>query len=520
MTKSTEDYAILEPFVRAFAAEFTAIWGGTQFQEEIDGLAYLRAMTCWLNSTYYDLESRREYMYRYLEGNFSSKKTDDTINELYRLIPVEQGATRILRNLCILYNREPKRKIKTAAKEYEALYTQAVVNSALRKAHELAKFTNNALIMPVVQNGKLEIDVFPADLYRVKSSEKNFRQIVELWIPITTRGVTDFHVWSAEEYRRVDYKGTIIKQEPNRYGRIPGVFLQFDRSTTDYYGSGLFEIVFAILDSNKLKFLADNNVDYNGFSVWLAINFGAQADLRLSPNRVLRADNVTSGEAMPIEPDLRPVSPDEKYLGIEELRDVRYRRALRELGLPASLYDSNPGLVASGVAMLLERQELLEIRAKDIEVMRKCEQELCDCIRDVVNADLGLNLPATEVGVDYSEFEIVLEPAADFDLKTKKFEYGVMGARDYVTSISGNDLVTDDKSAIEFIKKNRELFKTLSESADGQPSGGISQQSNADNTGQQGIEKPTPTIGGSAGENIQGGGKGNGSGDTVGGSSG
>lgn len=520
MTKSTEAYATTEPFVRAFSAEFTAIWGGTPFEDEIDGMAYMRAMTCWLNSTYYDLESRREYMYRYLESNFSTKNSDDTINELYRLIPIEQGVTRILRNLCILYNRAPKRKITTATKEYETLYEQAVVNSALRKAHELAKYTNNALLMPVVQNGKLEIDVFPADLYRVKSSEKNFRQIVELWIPVTTRGTTDFHVWSAEEYRRLDYKGAVIKQEPNRYGRIPGVFLQFDRSTADYYGSGLFEIVLATLDNNKLKFLADNNIDFNGFGVWLAVNFGAASDIRLTPNRVLAVNGVVTGEGAPIEPDLRSVTPSESYLSIEETRDARYRRALRDLGLPASLYDSNPGLVASGVAMLLERQELLEIRAKDIEVMRKCEQDLCNCIRDIVNADLFLNLPETEVGVDYAEFEIVLEPAADFDLKTKKFEYGVMGARDYVTSISGNDLVTDDKSAIEYIKTNRELFKTLSGTSNEQPSSGISQQNNADNTGQQGIEKPTPTIGGIAGKNVFGGGKGNGSGDTVGGSSG
>ena len=475
MTRSTESYAVIEPFVRAFTSEFTAIWGGTPFEDEIEGMAYMRAMTCWLGATYYDLESRREYMYRYLEGNFSTKNADDTINELYRLIPIEQGVTRILRNLCILYNRAPKRKFSAATEQYEALYEQAGVNSALRKAHELGKYTNNALLMPVVQNGRLEIDVFAADLYRVKSSVKNFRQIVELWIPVTTRGETDFHVWSAEEYRRINYKGEVIQQEPNRYGRIPGVLLQFDRSTTDYYGGGLFEIVMATLDNNKLKFLGDNNVDYSGFAVWIAVNFGkAGQDFRLSPNRILKVDNVRTGEGDDIEPDLRSVKPEEGYLNIEELRGIRYRNALRDCGLPASLYDTNPGLAASGVAMLLERQELLEMRTKDIDVMRRCEQELCDCIRAVVNADLGVKLPTTTVGIDYAEFDIILEPSADYELKTKKFEYGVLGARDYLQSIAGNDLVADDGGAIEFIRKNRELLKQLTEKpSDGQASGVI-----------------------------------------------
>lgn len=462
MTKSTESYATTEPFVRAFSAEFTAIWGGTPFEDEIDSLAYFRAMTCWLASTYYDLESRRAYMYKYLESNFSSTKNDDTINELYRLIPIEQSITRILRNLCILYNREPKREFKsTSADKYKENYAKGRVNSALRQAHEFARFTNNALIMPRVRAGKLDIDVLLPDLYRVITDDNNYREVKELWIPIITRGTTDFHVWTAEEYRRLDYKGDTIKQEANRYGCIPGVFLQFNRNTADYYGSGLFELVMATLDNNKLKFLADNNVDYTGFSVWVATNFGVALDTRIAPNRLLRVDNIASGEGALIEPDLRAISPESNYLSIEELRDMRYRRALRDCGLPASMYDSNPGLAASGTAMLIERQELMESREIDIDVMRHCEQELCDMITKVVNADLGESLIPAEMGVDYAEFEVVSEPKYEFELARQKFEYGLITALDFVKKMSGYDLASTNDDAIKYLKNNRDLLKLL-----------------------------------------------------------
>jgi hypothetical protein len=456
--KSQQQYAVREPYLRAFEEEFYAVWGGTPFQEETENLAYFRSMTCWMDSKHTDLQARRELMYRYLESNFATSAHDDTINELYQIIPVEESVRRVLRNLCLLYNDAPRRIF--SAGNYEDLYRQARVNSAMRIAHQTARLTNNALVMPVIRNGKLEIDVFPPDLYRVKTGEKNFRDVVELWIPIVRRGETSFHVWTADQYRKVDRYGREQQAEPNRYGRIPAVILQFEQVPDDYYGGGMYELVSAALDDNKLKFLADNNADYNGFSVWLAVNFGAAADTRIAPNRVLRVDNITSGEGQAIEPDLRTISPNADYLNIEELRDMRYRRALRNMGLPLSLYSSNPG-VASGYAMFLERMELMEMRKTDVDAMRAFEQELLDMITVIANADNRAGLPAATVGVDYAEFQITLEPKEDFELKKAKFEFGLIAPLHFVQGLSGNDMLATDEEAIEFLRKNREMLQKL-----------------------------------------------------------
>lgn len=490
MTTSQAAYAIREPYLRAFELEFSAIWGATPFKNETENLAYFRSMTCWLDSKHSDLQSRREFMYRYLESSFSTTFQDDTINELYQIIPVEECVRRVLRNLCNLYNDAPRRTFSKG--EFDTLYSKSRVNSALRVAHQTARFTNNALVMPVVRNGKLEIDVLPPDLYRLKFGDKDFRVITELWIPVTRRGYTEFHVWNAETYRKIDGTGKLLQEEVNRYGRIPAAMLQFEQVPDDYYGGGMMELVGAALDDNKLKFMADNNAEYNGFSVWLATNLGAAADTRIAPNRVLRVDNISAGEGMAIEPDLRAISPAADYLNLEEFRDMRYRRALRNMGLPLSLYSPNPG-VASGYALFLERMELMELRKQDVEVMRDFEQTLLELIVLVANTDNRAGLPeGAEIGVDYADFQITLEPAADFELKKLQFEYGLIPPMNFVQLLSGNDLVKDDAEAINYLKKNREFLKELqsgnAEAAPATPAG------NGNDAG-TGIPETTPESG-------------------------
>jgi len=464
MTKSRRDYARTEAFVRAFSDEFFGIWGSTPFgnnEDELRSFCYFAACTCWLDSAPDDISSRRELMYRYLESDFSTANEDDTINELYQVLPVEESITRILRNLCNLYNKPARRKFGAKEKEFAALYDECQIDAAMRTAHVTARLTNNALIMPQVRNYRLEIDVLPPDLYRVVTDERDFRQVKELWIPISRKRGTVFHVWSKETYRKVEADGKEISIEPNRYGRIPGVFLQFKRSMTDYYGGAFIDLVFAALDSNKLKFMADNNVVYNGFAVWLAVNFGRNnTGLNLSPNRVIRVDDVTVGEGQNVEPDLRSISPSANYLEIEELRDVRYQRVLRNCGLPLSLYSPNPG-VASGTALFLERMELMEIRSIDLEMLRSAERQLLELVTLVSNTDNATNLPETTIGVDYNDFEIIMEPEKGFALKKEQFEAGLIEAKDYVLSQTSNDLIDTNEKAIEFIKENLALVKEI-----------------------------------------------------------
>lgn len=456
--RSTRAVTKQETYSRAFDEDFSVIWGATPFIAEIPNLSYFRAMTCFLSSDLNDIEDRRRLLYRYLENDFSADKPDDTINELYRVLPTSSGIPRIARNLCQLYAKPARRTFDVAEDGYNAVYRQVNVDGLLRKAHRIGKLTNNALLLPTVRNGRLEVDILPPDLFRVKTSASDFRQMGELWIPVHRRGQTHFHVWTNETYSLRNVNGAVVREEPNRYGVIPAALLQFEQSMTDFYGAAKYGLVSASLDDNKLRFLVDNNVVYTAFSVWVAVNFGKNANFKLAPNRVIQIDNVTSGEGMNVPPELQTVSPPAEYMTLEELRLNRYKAALRDEGLPEALVNNNPGIASSGVAMMVDRQELMEIRAEDIDVMRSFEQVLCDTIRVVANADLRSALPPVSIGVDYAEQLPYLEPQAEFDFYKSKFEYGVLSPKDFLKITGGNDLVNTDEEAMNYINTNKSLL--------------------------------------------------------------
>jgi hypothetical protein len=58
----------------------------------------------------------------------------------------------------------------------------------------------------------------------------------------------------------------------------------------------MWEMVNAILDDNKLCFLANNDVVYTAFAVWVATNFDSKQDVKIAPNKLLRVSNVAQGE--------------------------------------------------------------------------------------------------------------------------------------------------------------------------------------------------------------------------------
>lgn len=460
--------------VRAFSASFTAIWGMTPLSDEVNNLAYFRAMTCFLGTEETDIADRRKLVYSYLQNDFGSSEQTDTINQLYNILPVEESVTRVLRNLCTLYNEAPQRKFDSD--KINEVYDESGINSALLQAHRMAKFCNSALVMPSVRDGEIELDIYPPDLFRVITDSKDYKKILELWIPISTvdsnGDITySFKIWTDEWYRTANIDGRILTEEPNRYGRIPAAVLQFNQSRTNYYGGGLWELVLATLDDNKLCFLVNNDVVYSSFSIWVATNFDAKTDLRLAPNKLLRITGAKQGEGESVPAQIESINGQGSFAQIEELRDSRQRRALRKLGLPESLVSSNPGLAASGVSMQVDRLELSERRKEDIAVMSKFERDFYPILAAVVNKDLGSGLPETStVGIDYVEQSEYIDPAIKAETIESQFQKGVIGAKDYLANFTKNELITNDEQAIEYMAKNLTLLQKLKPTTE-QPNG-------------------------------------------------
>lgn len=453
--------------VNAFSHGFTAIWGMTPFATEVNNLAYFRACTCFLGTTQDDLSYRRELMYAYLKNTFATDKPDDTIRELYNVIPIESTINRTLRVLCSLYSQAPNRKFEVENKQIEVAYNESNINTALRKAHKIARLCNTVLVMPVVRDFKIEFDVLPPDLFRVKTDPKDFKKIIELWIPICTidkdgQNVYSFKVWTEEFYSTYDSEGRETSQEPNKTKTIPACLLQLDSSdTTDVYGGANIELLSAAIDSNKLKFLADSDVTYTAFSVWVATNFGKE-NIKIAPNRILKVDKVTTGEGLEVPPTLESIQGMSAFQQIDDFRLNRDKESMRNQGLPESMISANPGLAPSGAALKIDRMELMEIRAEDMDVFSRFENSLYTVMAKVVNYGLSYNLPEKNVvSVNYIEEQEYVDPKDALAEKQALLELGVIGLKDFLNYWQTNELITTDEQALAEMQKNLKLFKLL-----------------------------------------------------------
>lgn len=453
-------------YVNAFRDGFTTIWGGTPLANEVENLSYFRSFTCFLGTEEEDLKDRRKLVYEYLSNDFATALHTDTIVDLYNILPIEQSLTRIMRNLCTLYKQAPTRVFSSDTPiEW---YDEADVNSAMKLAHHVAKLCNSALLMPVVRQGKMEIDVLPPDLFRVVSDPKDYKKITEIWIPYSEvnkygEEVRYFKVWTDYDYSKRDLDGRVIEFEPNPYGRIPAVILQFSGARTDFYGGGMWELLLATLDDNKLKFLVDNDVVYSAFSVWIATNFG-KSNVSIAPNRLIKVDSVINpdvGQLTP--PSLESIAGNASFLSIEELRDIRYKRALRKEGLPESMISGDPSMAAaSGVAMEIDRAELNELRIADEMIMRRFEREFYKLFAMVANKNLAAGLPIDgELSINYVDMPRYHDAATAAETNEKNFRAGYIGAKEFLSTIIDDDSIADDKAAIKYINDNLILLSTL-----------------------------------------------------------
>jgi len=453
--------------VRAFSAAFATIWGSTPFADEVNNLSYFRALTCFLGSEPDDLTDRRRLMFSYLQNDFASEKQEDTIVQLYNIIPIEQSSGRILRNLCTLYSQAPARSFTEQRSPAAPFYERAGVDGAFRTAHKIAKLCNTCLIMPVVRDGKPEIDVLPPDLFRVDTDPNDFRKVTALWIPfsiVDAAGRTEirFKVWTAERYETRSIDDRILSTEANKYGRIPAVFLQFTQSRTNFYGGGLWELLLAILDDNKLAFLANNDVLYSAFSVWVATNFGNN-NVRISPNRLLEVNKVVNaGEGMLAPPTLESIQGSGAFSMIEEFRDGRDRKNMRKNGMPESLVQGNPNLAPSGVAMMIDRLELIEMRAEDEIAFRRLESEFYPLFAQILNSEIFADLSTTSaVSISYVDAGRYVDPVSEAAQNKARFEAGLIGAKEYLSTIIDDTQFADDKEAADYIINNLSILRTI-----------------------------------------------------------
>lgn len=455
-----------EYYYDAFSTDYKNIWRGQEWvsssTEEVSWLCYYRALTAFLRSDPDAIIDRRRLLYSYLKPEFKTDAATDTLNRYRKQLPVDTTVRRVVRNLCSAYDEEPSRVFSQSEGDDETLktiYTQMRAASTLPVIHQRARMAGMVAVRPIVVNGRWNLDYMTPDEFRIETDPNDWRTVTAItYVQSTASEGIEYVTWTAESRIVTSYNGKVVSDEPNPYGRIPWILLRLG-GYDGIYPAGMMELVEAQLDNNKIKWLASLNLTFTGSPVWVAMNFGT-SNLTLSPDRIITINGVRQGEGMDIPPQLETVSPDAGYQGIDDFRRERERVLQQAEGIPASMVSDAGGQPPSGIARLIERQELSEIRYADQKALAEFERDLAAMVALVANTDAGTAVGEPDLQVTFADEIIYMEPPDEYALDKQKLTDGVLAPDAFYRKWGG--LRGTEDEVIAEVERRKALLTTPS----------------------------------------------------------
>jgi hypothetical protein len=455
----------------AFSGSNYAIWGGSPFKSEIPELDFFRSLTCWLQDGELGEEDRRKLLYSFMKAYFRYDINTAKLNKYYPNLPIDNlSIKRILNNLCYAYNQKPSRTFDPDNDLLNDFLEKIKLNRTMKQAYKVAKFCNECLIRPVKKNNKFKLEIFTPEYYRIKSNNEGIWKLIAIpfqeldkWGYIQSK----FHIWTNEVYQQFnfdwqpvefEYNGKKQYELPNKYKVIPFAQLKFDPDP-DRYGGGMFTVARNQLNLNMIEYIKDENIIFGSVGVWLAKNLNLQDTI--NPGQAIEKNSLNPDD---YDPSLEYIAPTPLWGDIAMARKESRDKMMQDLGLPMSMFSETAG-VQSGIALKIDRLELDENRADDIEVLEDFEKELINLVVTVYNTDKDTTLPLIkpfkDMTIDYVETSLMLEPKEELTYYSDMFSKGLMKPSTYLLKTTGIELT--DEEVIVFIKENKEYLKQIGE---------------------------------------------------------
>jgi len=179
-------------------------------------------------------------------------------------------------------------------------------------------------------------------------------------------------------------------------------------------------------------------------------------------------DDVAGGEDGSAPPSLDYVATSGQYEALHQTKQQRKADILKGLGLPDSVV-SGTQQPLSGIARVLERLELSEMREEDVLHLTPFETAFARLVARVYNTDYAIPqggplLPEAELEtrVQWGAEPVYLDPKDRRALNVEAAKEGWISPAKFLLE-EGGVSASDDLEAITIIKHNREMFALLTE---------------------------------------------------------
>lgn len=463
-----------EFYVRSFVSPVGNVWNGI-FPEAVGDLCYRTALSSFRDSGRQQIVDRHALTYAFLQGAFSTSESSDALNKYAGQIPTYSWVPKALHTLCgTAYGDDPSRTFTTntvAQATLTRMYNEARANSALRYAHEQATLHNYVLVRPSFDYaGKMEIETLLPDTFRARFQGK---KIVELWIPIgrveRKRGKPAFKVWTDSAWWIADCSGDRIGDTlKNDYGRIPYVPLQMSRSQSsdDPYGGGLWDLVYANVVDNSLKWSSLLSAFFNSFNVWLAVNldFGSRKGAGLSAGSMIEMNDVREPNSQDVNqlarPALEQAGGDGQYTLIGDFGRQTKEDALFDVGVPDFLASRNSTVPTTATEWVIRYHGLLDKRQSDLPALNDFERDFAEMACVVANVDQSQQLPdqLPEQTTDFPDVNVPNSVEAQLKYEASLVAGGLYGLGRFLAKWEGLDHVPTDDEAVVILQERQAKY--------------------------------------------------------------
>lgn len=444
----------------ALSTAISNIWEKVYKNDDyaIEQLCMYNAMMSYYTNSTTDIEVRRMVLYNYLSNEFKTGTQTSTLDRYKSILPVNTMIPRALNLLSIIYDYPPQREFnetnETINTELKDLYQLADINGLMQDIYKRAIYTDIVAVRPYVYENQLRLFYLTPDNLRVETADNDSLTINKVMYSVYNAEDkhNEIHIWTDKEYTILKKKN--VETIPNRYGMIPFVLLRMNNNA-EIYTSGLYELLETQLNINKFEWLARMDATYNGLPIKLVSGIGVN-NIEIAPDKIIEVPFTNRDEH---EPSIKFIQPEPEYDNISDYAKRLENNALMSIGIPYSVLSTDNSSLLSGISRIIERSELLERRAKDINKLTKFERKLAEMITLILSIDANRGLEIENFSINYADDITYIEPKEEFELDISKFEKGFISVEDMYKKWSGATL--GDKETINEIKQRIDIYKQI-----------------------------------------------------------
>lgn len=393
-------------------------------------------------------DAQADYIKEQLARHFSKPEN---------LTPCFVNLTRkIINQLAMVYLEDARRSVgdgnERDAEIFHEIERTCWHGAKMKLANRYAKLLGVVMLRPVWRNGSMDLDVVTPDILDVQVGDtpEDLQAVMVTHYPDSGKqDEMTYSLWTAGEFKRLDYRGQVIATEPNPYGVIPFVPV-WNRVPTDSFWIPGGDDLVALQEAFNEK-LTDllYVLRMQGFGVGYVK--GMRGELTsVDPGTFF---NLPADGEMGFAKTNAPVADTLAAL------DFILKQAAVSNGLPAASLTTDP-TNESGAARIAGNRELEEMRRDDCELFRAYERRLFRLMRTVWNAhNPGRKISEkADLVVDFFDVKPSIAPDKQADQWERLLEMGVISPVDIIME-RNPDLSREEAKArlIEIQDEKREF---------------------------------------------------------------